>query len=454
MLFLQLKQAEVAMADGRLDEAYQLIVSSRPLQNHRRGQALMTRLIERLVARANAHFDAGRSAEALVDCDKARNLGGNLEQVVELRGRIEQTLLASEQAKRSSARQGMLLAAAGLVDSAIGREDLDRAVSELVRARGQGCDNSRMRDADAQVRSALVERIQQALSDGRLDQIAPLLDRLQRLDAGGLTTQQLVNVFAQARLAWACVRRRELDEAQEALHRLNAQSPGMKWVSAALEHLGRAEQAMRAVRSGPLGLLTMADTTLPPDMNAAPDPRRIEPSPVDDGLPQRFILQVDGAGSYLVVRSGSVTLGPISSSRRPDVGLIAEATAAVVTIERIEDDYFLKTPGSAGKLLADGDRISLSPRCRLQFRLPNPASTSAILELVGGRFPRADLRGVILLDRDLILAPGSGAHIRADHLQQQVVLHVRDARLWHRTQPIELSAATTVGGVGIVMTPV
>jgi hypothetical protein len=171
-------------------------------------------------------------------------------------------------------------------------------------------------------------------------------------------------------------------------------------------------------------------------------------------LPQRFILQVDGAGSYLVVRSGSVTLGPISSSRRPDVGLIAEATAAVVTIERIEDDYFLKTPGSAGKLLADGDRISLSPRCRLQFRLPNPASTSAILELVGGRFPRADLRGVILLDRDLILAPGSGAHIRADHLQQQVVLHVRDARLWHRTQPIELSAATTVGGVGIVMTPV
>jgi hypothetical protein len=452
MFFLQLKQAEVAMADGRLDEAYQLVASSRSLQSHRKGQALITELVDRLVSRGTAHLDAGRATEALADCDKARQLGGNLEEVVALHTRITDQLVSSDHAKRATARQGMLVAAAGLVDSAIGREDLDRAVSELVRARGQGCDNSRMRDADAQVRSTLSERIQMALDDGRLDQIAPLLDRLQRLDAHGLETQNLIRAFEQAKTAWMCVRRRDLAEAQEALHRLAAQSPDMKWIKAAIEQLATAEQALRAVRTGPLGLLSMADTTLPPESSGALSPApRMEP-PAGDGLPQRFVLQVDGAGSYLVVRNNAVSLGPISSSRRPDIALIAEATAAAVTIERIEDDYFLKTSGAAGKLLSDGDRIELSPRCRLIFRLPNPASTSAVLELSGGRFPRSDVRGVILLDRDLIIGPGNGAHVRADQLEAQAVLHVRDARLWHRTQPIELAKAANVGGAGIVVT--
>jgi hypothetical protein len=306
-----------------------------------------------------------------------------------------------------------------------------------------------MRDADAQVRSALIERIETALGDGRLDRVESLLDRLQRLDAEGLTTQQFSRAFEQARRAWLAVRRRDWDEAQDALHRLNAQAPRMKWVADALEHLAAAEQAMRAVRNGPLGLLDMADTTLPP--NSSTPPRPTEPAG-DGDLPQRFVLQVDGAGSYLVLRGNTVTLGPISSSRRPDVGLIAEATAAVVTLERMEDDYFLKMPGEASKLLSDGDRIALSQRCRLQFRLPNPASTSAMLELAGGRFPRSDVRGVILLDRDLIIGAGSGAHVRADQLEAHQVLHVRGASLWHRNQPLELARPVNVGGAGVVVT--
>jgi hypothetical protein len=453
MLFLQLKQAEVAMADGRLDEAYHLVAGSKSLQSHRRGQTLITRLTDHLVARATAHFEAGRATESLADCEKARNLAGNLEEVVALRARIEDEMVAADRTKRSAARQGMLHAATGLVDSAIGREDLDRAVAEIVRARGQGVDNTHMRDADSQVRKELTERIEQALSDGRLDQIGALLERLERLDPAGLTTLQFVRAYEQARIAWSCIRRRDMLEAQEALCRLSAQAPGLKWVAAALEQLAAAEQAMRSVRTGPLGLLAMGDTTLPPtNTNDLPQPSGAPDDSGTPGVPQRFILQVDGAGSYLVMRGSSITLGPISSSRRPDVGLIAEATAAVVTIERIEDDYFLKMPGQPGKLLSDGDRIALSPRCRLQFNLPNPASTSATLEVVGGRFPRADIKRVILLDRDLIVGPGNGAHIRADHAASQAVLHVRDARLWHRSQLIDLARPANVAGAGIVMT--
>jgi hypothetical protein len=167
----------------------------------------------------------------------------------------------------------------------------------------------------------------------------------------------------------------------------------------------------------------------------------------------KLILQVDGAGSYLIHRKASVTLGPISSSRIPDVGLIAEASAAPITIERVEDDYFLRTENGSptNKLLSSGDRIALSARCRLVFSLPNAASTSAVLELASGRFPRGDLRKVILLDRDIIIGPGNGSHIRVDQLSEPVVLHMKNGGLWCKGTPIVVDSPITVGGVSMCL---
>src|SRR5207244_2143048 len=96
----------------------------------------------------------------------------------------------------------------------------------------------------------------------------------------------------------------------------------------------------------------------------------------------------------------------------------------VVTIERVEEDYFLtaEKPVQVNgapvrrKLLAGGDQIALSPRCRIKFELPHPASTSAVLTLSGARLPSSDARRVILLDRAMVLGPGANAHMRADGL--------------------------------------
>jgi hypothetical protein len=90
-----------------------------------------------------------------------------------------------------------------------------------------------------------------------------------------------------------------------------------------------------------------------------------------------------------------------------------------------------------GKLLASGDEVALSPRCRFTFRLPSAASTSAVIDLTGTRYPRADVRRVILLDRELVIGPGVGAHVRIDDLTEKVVLHVKGGRLFAQTtQPV------------------
>jgi tetratricopeptide (TPR) repeat protein len=467
VLFLQIRQAEVALADGRLDEAYKLVQSER-LRSHRRGQALVTELIKALVERGKAHLSGERHTQALADCEKAQTLGGNLDDVLALRGEIEQAVVSNDRLRRQEVRVGMLQSAAQLVDSALAREDLDRAVAELMRARGNGCCDHRMRELDANVRSTLRSQVQAALDEGRLDQVQPLMDRLERLDPQGLATTQFRRAVEQARGAWASIDRGRPHEALELLRRLGTQLPGAKWIEQAISSLEQAERSLRDVRTGPLGLLTMdqpplrhdSPTAWPLDRGTGFQPvQRAQQglkTPATGGqLPSKYVLQVDGAGSYLVVTGSSVTLGPISSSRQPDVGLIADAGADVVSIERMEDDYFLKgaSASTSGKLLSSGDKINISPRCRFVFNVPNPSSTTAVLDLTAGRLPRADMRRVILLDRDLIIGPGPASHVRADHLTESVVLQVRDGLLRCGSQPITPGTPVALaGGVSLVVT--
>ena len=87
MLILQLKQAESAMADGRLDEAFD-IVQSDSIRQHRRGQKLISRLARALAKRGRENLDSERIQLALLDCNKAEKLAGNITDVAKLRSAI------------------------------------------------------------------------------------------------------------------------------------------------------------------------------------------------------------------------------------------------------------------------------------------------------------------------------------------------------------------------------
>ena len=179
-------------------------------------------------------------------------------------------------------------------------------------------------------------------------------------------------------------------------------------------------------------------------------------------LPARFSIHVDGVGSFLVLRDRQVTMGAAGSSHRADLALVAEPNMPATTIERVDDAYFLSSSGpvrvndrpTTRTLLADGDRIALSRRCRMRFGLPHAASTSAVLDLTGTRLPTGDARRLILLDRSLVIGPGPASHIRADELSGPVVLSVRDDRLCCTgaeavtvdDRPVDRSGQIPIGG--------
>jgi hypothetical protein len=124
------------------------------------------------------------------------------------------------------------------------------------------------------------------------------------------------------------------------------------------------------------------------------------------------------------------------------LALIADPNMPAVMLERIEGDYFVRsqTPIDVNgqsvteKLLADGDRIALSPRCRIQFRLPNPASTTAVLTVSGARLSRPDVRELILMDRDILVGPYANNHVRTEQVKDPAALFVQNGRLLCRTK--------------------
>jgi hypothetical protein len=119
------------------------------------------------------------------------------------------------------------------------------------------------------------------------------------------------------------------------------------------------------------------------------------------------------------------------------------------------------------KMLRGGDRVALSPRCRLTFALPVAASTTAVLHLASGaRLSRADLRAAVLFDRELIIGPGPGSHVRCDQLTRPIVLVVREGKLFcqspeplalngqqaGRSAAVPLNTHVMAGPVGFVVT--
>ena len=484
MLMLRIRQAETALNDGRLDEAFELLRASE-LREHQRGQRLIGCLARAFAERGNEHLQAGRLAQALADCNKADNLAGKTPWIAGLGANIAQAMQRQQRSQRTREQavaqarehfdQGRLSmgenlledngvghsraapllqdatrrreAAAGAaerVDQAMQRQDWHNAVNELCQARQwHGCDR-RIAELSYGLAGELLDRGRGAINEGRLDRAVGLLALLTKLADRAMDVQELQQVLGQCRQAQEHVENGRLREARDVLRRLASLAPQASWLAAARESAEQAVQAWEHLGAGPLALLASAGPARSDGCEAgeAESPVRAEADKplqsggLDEMIPLRFLIQIDGVGSYPVFRDSTVTIGPVSSARECDLGLIAGPDTPVATIQRSDEDYFVGSDVPikvndrrlTGKLLTDGDRIVLSNRCEVKFRRPSAASNSAVLTLPAGRLARADIKDAVLMDREIIIGAGPSAHIRAK-LPEPIVLFLRNGRL-------------------------
>lgn len=324
-------------------------------------------------------------------------------------------------------------------ERALARQDFATAVREWAAARDADPSDARLSELSERLESRGTQRGLELLEAGRIDQAAALLDQLSVvLPASVGDSGDLVHAVSACRAAAKLLNESRFLDAAGQIQRVVQLLPRLSWTVPLLDDLRRLSELSGRVRASPLGWLL--DRPFDPQVTMAPPCgsdssialSRVAPMPVSgpQRLPTRFVLRVDGVGGFVIVTGDRVTIGPISGSSRPCVPLVTDPSAVLATIERCDEDYFvLGGPGLAvndqpvtQKLLSNGDRITLSPRCRLAFSLPHAATTTATIDLVSARYPRADARRVILLDTELVIGPGPSSHVRVDVLPEPIVL--------------------------------
>jgi len=496
VLILRLKQAASAIADGRLDEAFD-IVQSKDIREHRRGQKLISRLAHAFAERGRGNLEAERIQLALADCNKAEKLAGNTADVAKLRSAIcsemEQRRLRSRHRslKVAQARQhiqdgwisageeilkdagdedgqaGIVLQQAAVArlhtseaitkaEKALQRNDLDVAIDFILKTGAAGSQNERVVELISNLRSLAVRRIKENFDSGRLDLANSLWQRVSPIADGCSEISELGSALSQCSKAAEYVVAGRPREAVNLLRKVKLTCPSAKWLGAVTEQSRQAAELLDELAASPLGL----DMTRREDMEDGIKQTDNEAQIVSKGrsqeipnerssdnraespIPSKFVLQIDGIGSFYVLQDASITVGPISSSARPTVGLMVDPNLPAITIERSDDDYFIKSSSpvrvndaaTTNKLLVDSDRINLSPRCGMKFHIPNPASTTATLSLPSARLGRADVRRIILMDRDILIGPTEGSHILAESLNETIALFTQNGRLLCRTK--------------------
>lgn len=526
MFNLQLRQAETALREGRLNEAFQL--ATRPdVREHRDGQRLITRLTDEFLTRSKSHLEAGRLGEARSDCDHARRLAGNQEAIGELnslitdaerirnRGTREKEHLISaaraELAQGECSLGGRLVAKLPEDDSSAGvladtidirRDQIERA-AERARAAVASRQLADAADAVSELRRfssrhtelpALVDQLTKAaetevraeLIAGRLDRAEWLLGRLGEFLDTSAELATFAPIPTRAKRIAKLLESANYADASIELRRLSGVLPEAKWLS---EVLTKTEQAARLHQellstpfavppSGGFGGRRIRDVS---PRQASPNqiPAALIARPLDTGSPaeagttngnQAWLLQVDGAGSTLLVTSPRVMLG----SRKVDIPLRGFSGAAPATIERTGGDYLIDSDvdvevggrKAKRKLLGADEPLGFGRRCRVRFRLPNPASTSAVLELNGPQLERQDVRRIVLLDDALIAGPAKTSHVVASSVETPCVLLHQDGEFFLRrgiasqrgkrevAQPIRPGESVELAGARFTLTPI
>lgn len=485
MFQLKLRQAETAFKEGRLEEACQLALTPE-VQEHKIGKQLTTKLVNALVDRGRRHLEGARHLEARADCQLAKRMGGNQATLGELSKLVDDAIHHIESHKR---RVNELLHAAdrelqrgdiGLGERVLNqlptedsnavrladrisvqKEQIDGALNKARQAAKSGGvldavnalsrlkkispDHGELSGLVQQVVGPACDEIERDMNAARLDRAERSLVLLQPFATADTRLQELNRVMARASRVAGLFKAARFEDAAFELKKLETLMPRAAWISELAERSSKAVSAIRELQASPFAMLDDRDATglfQIRDESPLHSPHLADKLPAHHSTHQRWLLQIDGVGSFLLVGSNHVSLGNSLKAKSVDVPLAGFDTGdAIISRDSGSGagDYTLQCADQAQvngrkyvrKLLVSGDTLEFGRRCRLRFELPNAAAPSAVLHLTGTKLSRPDVRHVILLDQSLVIG-GPNGHVEAGDLVEPLILFQDCGEFWIR----------------------
>jgi hypothetical protein len=397
--WLALRQAQEALANGRLEEAQRLLGQS-CIQGHKREHELLNQL-------GRAYVERGERRLKHDNTDAAWN-----------------DLLQAEQLKVSDGgadqlRQALTNLGLGDARTQLSAGEPDRAVEVVAQLRQRLVKQRELDLLDEAARNWLDAR--ELANRGQFGLALQMLERAGRAIAGPMLR---LNEF-----------QRELEVRQNKLApllvQLHGAAEGARWcnvVEAAENVLALAPQHAEAKKLRGRAWKAIEPVTV---SGNSPALESTSEHPPPDPIPQRFLLWIDGVGGYLVCMGARITIGQATPEAFVDVPLFADVSRHHATLTRDNEGYMLEAlrpvqvNGDPVKkaLLRPNDRITVGGGCQLQFRQPAPVSTSARLDLVSGHRLPLTVDAVLLMSDTLVLGPGSLVHVEMPDCKQMIVLY-------------------------------
>ena len=516
LLIVRLKAAENAYKDGRLDEAFRLATAA-DIREHRRGAALLTKLTDKFVERARAHFADERFTEALGDLDKAEAGGVKLDKIAELRQQIR--VVANEVQRQERSRRERLddakhrmeagsLVAGKQILAGAGDEDADARklvgdIENRQRQVAEGFAQVQRMIKDKQLVAAIerfkkvrrlcpqapeaaalesslcsqvVANAREALDAGRINRAAEEVALLGEVGRLLPVRRDLEDVIEVAKAASSALDKRDFEGARRNVLRLQGLAGKVGWINKTADHLQKLDGILTALYAGPLGEHAKAHGRRQVEPTGAYAPSLADTVMLKDRaagatLPNRLLLLVDGGGSYLLVRKDRASIGRAMTQNQADIPIRSDLAERHAEVARVEDDYFLfssrdvDVDGRATRhhLLRNGNRVSLTRNARFTFRMPHRQSPSGLLEISSTTHMPNDVRRIILFRQTAMMGFGKSVHVACNSAVHDLILFERAGRLWVRPQrngridtearPVEIGQQMELFNISFIIQP-
>ncbi len=476
---LKLRQAKIALRDGRLGEAGRLL-SRNSLRQFYPAQRLAEEVAERLVERALVAADRGRSEAGWRDLNLATALGGCETRLDETHRRLIERGLGEA---RRLLESGATAEALATLDALQQRGVSDSAV-RCLRQAGQ-----LLKQADALVRDGSFPAAEACLA--RAEPLTPGLEvvgqqrqrcRLQAAEyrrrsvelhraatarewTTALEAAQAILVVSPAdraaqavrRQAWSAVRNRcqaaqapgNGPAAVVSYDTLPAPQPPLQAESDLPENGStpedgpkresdprrKGEKSSLRLRFGvawkdlcPFGA-AKAERTHGASNHASSRRAKVEPV-AETAANKRFLMWIDGVGGYLVCLGDCVVLGQGAGGSDVDIPILGDLSRRHAAIRRDGEGYLLDPvhevrvngrPTCQVRSLEDGDRLQMGSVI-VRFRRPHALSATVRLERLSHHKTHPSADAVLLMADTCVLGPAPHSHVVCRAWSRDVVI--------------------------------
>jgi tetratricopeptide (TPR) repeat protein len=455
---LQLREARLAVADGRWDEAAELLASE-SLREFYPAKQLSQKLAAQLAERAKQRMAQGQSTAGWRDLDRAARLGLGEAAVSGVR----------QEQSRQRLDEAIELLARG--DAVAARHALERM------------DQRRLGGSDRRTWQVIAQHMETAdlrARKGDFTAAVEALDQARRLVPA--TGGERVSRYLDGRLAnlrESGARQHELDGRLHAALAAADWNEALRLAESVLELAPQHSAALQARHKAwqAVGMeLTIAHYPSAADrarrwpwqrgkggQPAASTRQKARDDQADTvterNSGKRVVAWIDAVGGFLICTGDEIVLGQPSADGGIDVPILGDLSRRHAVIRRDREAYVLSPLHRTSvdgqtitepMVLRDKATIQLGDGVKINFRKPHALSATAVLEIVSHHRTEPAVDAIVLMSESCILGPQSHSHVRCREWTTDLVLFRRGEDLMCRAHgPVEIDGQTCVGQASI-----